>query len=39
MLYKYISSSLDKKPMYISQEDFSNNVKWTRWKYPNEKWY
>ena len=27
------------KSTCISQEDFSNNEKWTRFKYPNEKWY
>ena len=27
------------KSMYISQEDFPNNEKWTRCNYPNEKRY
>ena len=36
MLYKYISSSRGHKSTCISQEDFPNNAKWTRCKYP--KW-
>ena len=36
MLYKFLMRS---KSTCISQEDFPNNEKWTRCKYPNEKWY
>ena len=39
MHYKSISSSRGQISTRISQEDFPNDVKWTRCKYPNEKWY
>ena len=39
MLYKYISSSCGQKSTFDSQEDFQNNVNWTRCYNPNGKMY
>ena len=37
MHYKYTSSSRGQKSTCIVQEDFTNDVNWTRCLYPNEK--